>query len=101
VTCIKRIFGEGGKEKKCAIDSVSNCLSFKEQMKQHLISRLLEMAERENEHLNWLIDNDAPSEIISKSSSCLSHLRQRHKEYNDYVFNINWAVANAKYNSGK
>ena len=46
------------------------------------------MAEKEKEHLGWLIDNDAPTEMINKSSSSLSHLRQRHKEYNDYVANL-------------
>ena len=85
---IKRIFGKKVKEKQCAIDSVSNCLSFKQQMKQDLIPRVWEMAEKEKEHLGWLIDNDAPTEMINKSSSSLSHLRQRHKEYNNYVANL-------------
>lgn len=57
-------------------------------MKQDLITRVWKMAEKEKEHLGWLIDNNAPNEMINKSSSSLSHLRQRHKEYNDYVANL-------------
>ena len=71
------------------LHSVSNCLSFKEQMNQDLIPRVWKMVEKEKEHLGWLIDNDAPTEMINMSSSPLSHLRQRHKEYNDYVANLN------------
>ena len=41
--------------------------------------------EKEKEHLSWLIDNNAPKEMIEKSRNYLSHYRQRHKEYNDYV----------------
>jgi len=81
---IKKLFSKK-EEKRCAISVVSNSLSFKEQMKQDIIPRVLQMAEKEKEHLNWLIDNDAPKEMIEKSRNYLSHFRQRHKEYNDYV----------------
>ena len=64
---------------------VSGSLSFKEQMKQDIIPRVWQMAEKEKEHLNWLIDNNAPNEMIETSRKYLSHFRQRHKEYIEYA----------------
>jgi len=81
---IKKLFSKK-EEKQCAISGVSSSLSFKEQMKQDIIPRVWQMAEKEKEHLSWLIDNNAPKEMIEKSRNYLSHYRQRHKEYNDYV----------------
>lgn len=72
-------------EKQSNTDIFRNFLSFKEQMKQDLIPTVWEMAEKEKEHLSWLIDHNAPTEMINRSSSYLSHLTQRYKEYNDYV----------------
>jgi len=65
--------------------SVSGSLSFKDQMKQDIIPRVWQMAEKEKEHLNWLIDNNAPKEMIETSQKYLSHFRQRHKEYIEYA----------------
>jgi len=56
-----------------------------EQMKQDIIPRVWQMAEKEKEHLKWLIDNNAPKEMIEKSQRYLSHFRQRHKEYIEYA----------------
>lgn len=81
---IKRLFLKK-EEKQCAISVVSSSLSFKEQIKQDIIPIVWQMAEKEKEHLNWLIDNNAPKEMIETSRKYLSHYRQRHKEYNDYV----------------
>ena len=67
------------------IGGVSSSLPFKEKMKQNIIPIVWQMAEKEKEHLNWLIDNNAPQEMIETSRNYLSHFRQRHKEYNDYV----------------
>ena len=64
---------------------VSGSLSFKEQMKQDIIPRVWKMAENEKEHLNWLIDNNAPKDMIETSQRYLSHFRQRHKEYIEYA----------------
>ena len=60
---------------------VSGSLSFKEQMKLDIIPRVWQMAEKE--HLNWLIDNNAPKDMIETSQRYLSHFRQRHKEYTE------------------
>lgn len=65
--------------------AVSGSLSFKEQMKQDIIPRVWQMAEKEKEHLNWLIDNNAPKDMIETSQCYLSHFRQRYKEYIEYV----------------
>ena len=81
---IKRIFRKK-EEKQCAISVVSSSLSFKEQMKQDIIPRVWQMAEKEKEHLNWLIENNAPKDMIETSRNYLSHFRQRHKEYIDYA----------------
>jgi hypothetical protein len=67
------------------IADVSGSLSFKEQMKQDIIPRVWQMAEKEKEHLNWLIDNNAPKDMIETSQRYLSHFRQRHKEYIEYA----------------
>ena len=67
---------------------VSGSLSFKEQMKQDIIPRVWQMAEKEKEHLNWLIDNNAPKYMIETSQRYLSHFRQTHKEYIKYVEGI-------------
>ena len=81
---IKKLFNKK-EENQCAISVVSSSLSFKEQMKQDIIPKVWQMAEKEKEHLNWLIYNNAPKEMIEKSRKYLSHFRQRHKEYIDYV----------------
>jgi len=60
-------------------------------MKQDIIPRVWKMAEKEKEHLNWLIDNNAPKEIIETSRKRLSYFRRRHKEYNDYVANCHYS----------
>ena len=70
---------------QCAIPVVSSSLSFKEQMEQDIIPRLRQMAEKEKDHFNWLIDNNAPKEMIETSRQYLSHFRQRYNEYIDYV----------------
>lgn len=81
---IKKLFSKK-EEKQSAISVVSSSLSFKEQMEQDIIPRVWQMAEKEKEHLNWLIDNNAPKKMIETSRNYLSHFRQRHKEYIDYV----------------
>lgn len=81
---INKLFNKK-EEKQCAISVVSTSLSFKEKMQQDFIPRVWQMAEKEKEHLNWLIDNNAPKEMIEKSTNYLSHFRQRHREYIDYV----------------
>ena len=61
--------------------TVSGSLSFKEKMKQDIIPRVWQMAEKEKDHLNWLIDNNAPKDMIETSRRYLNNFRQRHKEY--------------------
>jgi len=65
--------------------AVSGSLSFKEQMKQDIIPRVWQMAEKEKEHLNWLIDNNEPKDMVETSQHYFSHFRQRHKEYIEYA----------------
>jgi len=80
---LKMLFGS----RKPALNKpvVSVSLSFKELMKQDIIPRVWQMAEKEKEHLNWLIDNNASNEMIETSRKYLSHFRQRHKEYIEYA----------------
>ena len=80
---VKWLFGT--RTKQLDIPVVSGSLSFKEQMKQDIIPRVWQMAEKEKEHLNWLIDNNAPKDMIETSRKYLSHFRQRHKEYIEYM----------------
>ena len=79
---LKMLFGS----RKPALNKpvVNNSLSFKEQMRQDIIPRVWQMVEKEKDRLNWLIDNNAPKEMIEKSQFYLSHLRQRYKEYIEY-----------------
>ena len=65
--------------------TVSGSLSFKEKMKQDIIPKVWQMAEKEKDHLNWLIDNNAPKDMIETSRRCLNNFRQRHKEYIEYA----------------
>ena len=65
--------------------TVSGSLSFKEKMKQDIIPRVWQMAEKEKDHLNWLIDNNSPKDMIETSRRCLNNFRQRHKEYIEYA----------------
>jgi hypothetical protein len=67
------------------VGAVSGSLSFKEQIKQDIIPIIWQMAEKEKDHLNWLINNNAPKDMIETSQRYLSHFRQRHKEYIDYA----------------
>lgn len=59
-------------------------LSFKEQLKT-IIPRIHVMAEKEQEHLDWLIENNAPKEIVENSRQHLRHYRQRFEEYTNYA----------------
>ena len=67
---------------------VSGSLSFKKQMKQDIIPRVWQMTEKEKDHLNWLIDNNAPKDMIETSRRYLRHFRKRHKEYIEYADNL-------------
>lgn len=80
---LQRLFGR----RKPALNKpvVSASLSFKEQMKKDIIPRIWLLAEKEKQHLNWLIDNNAPKIMIETSQRRLRHFRQRHKEYIEYV----------------
>lgn len=60
-------------------------VTFKDVMEIDLIPRMEEMIEKEKRHLNYLIDKNAPQEMIDGSRAALSHLRVRHKEYVDYL----------------
>lgn len=82
---IKRITDKLRRKPLLVKPVVSGSLSFKEQMKQDIIPRVWQMAEKEKDHLNWLIDNNAPREMIETSRNYLSHFRQRHKEYIEYA----------------
>ena len=52
---------------------------------RYYTTRVWQMAEKEKDHLNWLIDNNAPKDMIETSQRYLSHFRQRHKEYIEYA----------------
>lgn len=80
---VKCLFGT--RVKQLDIPVFRGSLSFKEQMKQDVIPRVWQMAEKEKEHLNWLIDNNAPKDMVKTSRKYLSHFRQRHKEYIEYM----------------
>lgn len=60
-------------------------ISFKEEMTQNIIPRVWKMIEKEQNHLNWLIDNNAPKEMIEQCQIYLNHFKKRHKEYIEYV----------------
>lgn len=81
---IKKLFSKK-EQNQWAKSVIRSSPSFKEQLKQDIIPAIWEMAETEKEHLNWLIDNNAPKEMVETSRKYLSHYRQRHKEYIDYV----------------
>lgn len=68
-----------------SISNVINSLSFKDEMEQDIIPRVLEMAEKEKEHLSWLMDKNAPKDMIYRSNESLCHLLQRYSEYIEYV----------------
>jgi hypothetical protein len=70
-----------------AVGDLENEFINKEQMKQDIIPTVWQMAEKEKEHLNWLIDNNAPKDMIETSQRYLSHFRQRHKEYIEQKLN--------------
>lgn len=80
---LKMLFGS----KKPALNKpvVSGSLCFNEQMKQDIIPRVWQMAEKEKYHLNWLIDNNAPKDMIETSQRYLNNFRQRQKEYIEYA----------------
>lgn len=63
----------------------SGSLSLKKQMKKELIPLIEKMIEREMEHYGWLESKMAPKEFIERSRLNIMHLRQRHKEYLQYV----------------
>ena len=59
-------------------------LSFKEQLKA-IIPRIHVMMEKEQDHLDWLIESNAPKEMVENSREWLRHYRQRHEEYTNYA----------------
>lgn len=60
-------------------------LYLKEQMKQNIIPGVSQMVEKEKALLHWLVNNNAPEDMIETSQRYLSHFRQRHKEYIEYA----------------
>ena len=71
--------------KDADISNVINSRSFKDEMEQDIIPKVLLMAEKEKEHLSWLMDKNAPKDMIYRSNESLCHLLQRHSDYIEYV----------------
>jgi hypothetical protein len=66
------------------VDSGVN-LSFKEKMLNDIIPFVEKLIERESSHLYQLERKKAPTDLIEKSKKYLSHYRQKHKEYVEFV----------------
>ena len=60
-------------------------MNLQEKLISDFIPRIEEMVEKEREHLNWLITNKAPKNLITISSKHLYHYIQRIGEYKEYV----------------
>jgi len=64
---------------------VSGSTSFKEKMINNFIPRVEKMVEKEKAHLQFLIDNKAPTEFIQMSQKNHFYLLDKIKEYKKYV----------------
>lgn len=84
---IKKLFSKKV-EKQYSINTINNNLSIKEQMKSDLIPRIWKMIEKEEQHFNWLKDNNADDDMVKNSEKYLNFYRKRYKEYNEYVAKI-------------
>jgi len=99
---IKRLFSKKKKElivlgPKNSERVIDSNLTFKEKMRQNIIPWVWQMAKKEKEHLIWLMDNNAPQEMIEDSQKYLDHYRQRHREYNEYITTINTDIKGPDY----
>jgi hypothetical protein len=80
---LKMLFGSNKPETNKIV--LKGSLSFKEQIKQDIIPTVWQMVVKEKEHLNWLIDNSEPQNMVEISLCYLNHFIQRHKEYIEYA----------------
>lgn len=67
------------------MNSVNNSIFIKERLRQEFIPRILELIEKEETHLNWLINNNAPEEMIERSRHSLNYFNERHEEFVEYI----------------
>jgi uncharacterized protein involved in tolerance to divalent cations len=56
-----------------------------DQMRKHYLLFIEEMIQKEKEHLFVLKTNNAPDLFIKTTESAIGHLKQRHKEYKNYL----------------
>ncbi len=60
-------------------------MTFKDEMEKSIIPHVLKLAEKEKNHLNWLIENNAPEDLIDSSRNYLIHYLSRYEEYKRYI----------------
>jgi demethoxyubiquinone hydroxylase (CLK1/Coq7/Cat5 family) len=61
--------------------------NFKRLMQEDLIPRIEKMRDNEEEHLQFLIENDASDEMIDRSKKNVKHFNKRLGEYSKYSLN--------------
>lgn len=79
------MFGKKKKDTSNDIEVTSQNNDNSEFNLENYTLKILDMANSEKEHLNFLLENDAPKEMIDSSNVYLRYLRQRHVEYLNYT----------------
>lgn len=60
-------------------------MTFKETVLNDLLPRILVMIEKEEKHIQFLIEKKSDEVLIETSQSILGYYKLRYKEYKDYI----------------
>lgn len=80
---IKKLFGK--KERSVKSDSKA---PFIVKLEHDFIPRLMEMINKEKDHLDFLKQSNAPKRMIQASQKSLEHFEKRLQQYNDYLAHL-------------
>ncbi len=80
---IEKLFGK--KERSVKSDRKA---PFIVKLEHDFIPRLMEMIDKEKDHLDFLKQSNAPKRMIQASQKSLEHFEKRLKEYNDYLAHL-------------
>lgn len=80
---IEKLFGK--KERSVKSESKS---PFIVKLEHDFIPRLMEMIDKEKDHLDFLKQSNAPKRMIQASQKSLEHFEKRLQEYNDYLAHL-------------
>jgi Zn-dependent oligopeptidase len=77
---IKKLLGKKGEPGKATRNG-----SFMEKLEHDFIPHVMRMIDKQEDHLDFLIKNNAPEEMIQTNQKSLDQFKKRLDEYTDYL----------------